>query len=80
MAPPLPPPAVPGWAGFCPYPMARLLVMTLLLTTQETPMLLSAPPLEHRPPVNVSLVMYTGRFRHWASARMAAPPRSGPCA
>ena len=43
-------------------------------------MLLSAPPLEHRPPVNVSLVMYTGRLRHWASARTAAPPRSGPCA
>ena len=41
-------------------------------------MLLSAPPLEHCPPRNVSLVMKTGLSRHWASARIAAPPRSGP--
>ena len=58
--------------------MALLFVITLLVTTQDTPMLLSAPPLEHRPPENVSLVMYTGRLRYWASARIAAPPRSGP--
>src|SRR4249919_1787678 len=52
--------------------------MTLLSTTQDTPMLLSAPPLEQAPPRKVSLVMYTGRFSHWDSARIAAPPRSGP--
>src|SRR6516165_5372559 len=52
--------------------------MTLLRTTQEVPMLLSAPPLEQAPPRKVSLVMYTGRFCHWDRARIAAPPRSGP--
>src|SRR5450432_204343 len=41
-------------------------------------MLLSAPPLEHTPPRNVSREMYTGRPRYSLSARMAAPPRSGP--
>src|SRR6516165_3449612 len=78
MAPPLPPPGVPDAAGFAPLPIALLPVITLLSTVQETPMLLSAPPLEHCPPRNVSLVMNTGLLRHWASARIAAPPRSGP--
>src|SRR5215471_18246083 len=41
-------------------------------------MLLSAPPLEQAPSRKVSLVMYTGRPSHWDSARIAAPPRSGP--
>src|SRR5215468_3940824 len=78
MAPPLPPPGVPDRAGLAPTPIAWLRVMTLLSTTQDTPMLLSAPPLEQAPPRKVSLVMYTGRFSHWDSARIAAPPRSGP--
>src|SRR6478672_3601222 len=78
MAPPLPPPGVPDRAGLAPEPIAWLRVMTLLSTTQDTPMLLSAPPLEQAPPRKVSLVMYTGRFSHWDSARIAAPPRSGP--
>ena len=30
--------------------MARLWLMTLFSTTQDTPMLLSAPPFEHCPP------------------------------
>src|SRR5215470_15071583 len=78
MAPPLPPPGVPDRAGLAPRPIAWLWVMTLLSTTQDTPMLLSAPPLEQAPPRKVSLVMYTGRLSHWDSARIAAPPRSGP--
>src|SRR5215831_7072758 len=78
MAPPLPPPGVPDRAGLAPWPIAWLWVMTLLSTTQDTPMLLSAPPLEQAPPRKVSLVMYTGRLSHWDSARIAAPPRSGP--
>src|SRR5215472_12131032 len=80
MAPPLPPPGVPDRAGLAPWPIAWLWVMTLLSTTQDTPMLLSAPPLEQAPPRKVSLVMYTGRLSHWDSARIAAPPRSGPVA
>src|SRR5689334_10368606 len=68
MAPPLPPPGVPDRAGLAPEPIAWLRVMTLL----------SAPPLEQAPPRKVSLVMYTGRLSHWDSARIAAPPRSGP--
>ena len=50
MAPPLPPPGVPPRAGLAPRPIAELRVMTLLSTTQETPMLDSAPPLEQTPP------------------------------
>src|SRR6266545_1007206 len=72
MAPPLPPPGVPPRAGLAPLPN------TLLSTTHETPMLLSPAPLEHTPPLNVLLTTYTGRPRDWLSARMAAPPRSGP--
>jgi hypothetical protein len=53
MAPPLPPPGVPAWAGLAPSPMARL-------------------------PVKVLPVISTGRLAYWLSARMAAPPRSGP--
>jgi hypothetical protein len=41
--------------------MALLLVKTLLKTSHWTLMLLSAAPLEQRPLLNVSLVMYTGR-------------------
>src|SRR5215469_7434406 len=78
MAPPLPPPGVPARAGLAPDPIAWLWVITLLSTTQDVPMLLSAPPLEQAPPRKVSLVMYTGRFCHWDRARIAAPPRSGP--
>src|SRR3954466_6077953 len=57
--------------------------MTLFSTTQETPILLSAPPLEHEPPCpgappNVLPTTYTGRFLDWLSTRIAAPPRSGP--
>src|SRR4029453_16870182 len=83
MAPPLPPPGVPGFAGFAPRPIAELCDSTLLSTTHDTPMLLSAPPLEHTPPCpaappNVLLTTYTGRSRCWSSTRMAAPPRSGP--
>src|SRR3569833_402318 len=83
MAPPLPPPGVPPRAGLAPEPTAELYDRTLLSTVQETPMLLSAPPLEHEPPCpdtppNVLLTTYTGRFRDWLSTRMAAPPRSGP--
>src|SRR5262249_61234739 len=77
-APPLPPPGVPRGAGFAPQPMAALLMKTLLRTSHWTLMLLSAPPLEQRPPRNVSPVIYTGRFLYWASTRMAPPPRSGP--
>src|ERR1017187_278526 len=78
MAPPLPPPGVPWADGLPPQPIARLYLSTLLSTSQETPMLLSAQPLEHTPPRNVSREMYTGRFRYSLRARMAAPPRSGP--
>src|SRR5262245_18075670 len=46
-------------------------------------MLDSAPPLEQEPPwpgapPNVLSTMYTGRPCDWLSARMPAPPRSGP--
>ena len=58
--------------------MARLPVKVLSCTTQDTPMLLRAPPLEHTPPVKVLPVTSTARFWYWLSARMAAPPRSGP--
>src|SRR4051794_10145753 len=83
MAPPLPPPGWPACAGFAPRPTAVLCVIRLLSTTQDTPMLLSAPPLEHTPPCpfappNVDCATYTGRPWYWSSARIAAPPRSGP--
>src|SRR6478735_5761201 len=78
MAPPLPPPAVPPRAGFAPRPTARLPVKVLLSTRQETPMLLNAPPLLHRPPRKELRTTYTGRSRCWSSTRTAAPPRSGP--
>ena len=49
MAPPLPPPGVPARAGW--RRADRLLwVKTLLSTVHDTPMLLSAPPLEHALP------------------------------
>lgn len=38
-------------------PIARLYLSTLLSTTQDTPMLLSAPPLEHTPSRNVLRLM-----------------------
>ena len=44
----------------------------------ETPMLLSAEPLLHRPPVKVERRTTTGRSRCWSSTRTAAPPTSGP--
>jgi hypothetical protein len=50
MPAPLPPPGLPERAGFAPFPIALLWLMTLLRTTHETPMLLSAPPFEHVPP------------------------------
>ena len=50
MAPPLPPPGVPGRWGLAPLPMASLKLSTLLMTCHDTPMLLSAPPFEHRLP------------------------------
>src|ERR1041384_3508303 len=78
MAPPLPPPGVPGRAGLAPRPTAELWCSTEFSTTQETPMLLSAPPLEHEPPSKVLVVMYTGCPFDWLSTRRAAPPRSGP--
>ncbi len=46
MAPPLPPPGVPGWAGLPPLPIAWLFENTLLMTVHDTPMLLMPPPLE----------------------------------
>jgi hypothetical protein len=57
MPPPLPPPGAPELAGLAPQPMAWLPAMTLLSTTQDTPMLLSAPPLEQTPPRNVLCTM-----------------------
>src|ERR1700759_1808014 len=78
MAPPLPPPGVPAWAGLAPSPMAWLPVMMQLITVQETPMLLRAPPLEHTPPVKVLPTTYNGWFWYWLRARMGAPPRAGP--
>ena len=36
------------------------------------------PPLEQTPPVNVLFTTYTGSLLYWLSARIAAPPRSGP--
>src|SRR6476469_6719077 len=83
MAAPLPPPGVPARAGLAPLPIARLWLMTLLSTTHETPMLLSAPPFEHvfpslAEPPNVLLVTYTGSPWDWLSTRSAAPPTSGP--
>lgn len=57
MAAPLPPPGVPEAAGLAPKPMAWFPVMTLLSTTQDSPMLLSAPPLEQTPPRNVLCTM-----------------------
>src|SRR5579859_526339 len=80
MAPPLPPPGVPPRAGLAPCPMAWLPVITQLSTAHETPMLDSAPPLEHTPSVKVLPNTYTGRLCDWLSARTAAPPRSGPVA
>src|SRR5487761_743659 len=80
MAAPLPPPGVPPRAGFAPQPIAWLCVRTLLSTTHDTPMLLSAPPLAHTPSRKVLCTMYTGRLRYWLSALIAAPPRSGPVA
>src|SRR5256885_14213674 len=83
MAPPLPPPGVPPRAGLAPRPTAVLSLSTLLRTTQETPMLLSALPLAHtppspEPPPNVLFTTYTGAPWHWLSTRSAAPPRPGP--
>src|SRR5581483_9680566 len=57
--------------------------MTQLSTLHETPMLLSAPPLEHTPPCpgappKVLSTTYTGMPCHCSRARTAAPPRSGP--
>src|ERR1700733_870821 len=78
MAPPLPPPGGPGEAGFPPQPIALLFVNTLSSTSHWTLMLLRAPPLEQRPAVKLSSVMWTGRFSYWARARIAPPPRSGP--
>ncbi len=57
-----------------PWPIAWLPVMRLSSTAQWTPMLLSAPPLEHAPPRNMLYDTYTGRFWYWLSARMAVPP------
>ena len=58
--------------------MARLWVKRLLSTAYDTPMLLSAPPLEHiaqiGAPSKVEFTTYTGRFYDWLNARMAAPP------
>src|SRR5689334_3426689 len=78
MAPPLPPPGVPLRAGLAPLPMAWLRVNRLFRMVQDTPMLLSAPPLEHTPPSKVLPTMYTGRSFDWSKTRTAAPPRSGP--
>src|ERR1022692_4039769 len=61
MAPPLPPPRVPGFAGLAPQPIARLWAIRLSRITHETPMLLSAPPFEHTP-------------RRPPRAKMAPPP------
>ena len=47
MAPPLPPPGVPGFAGLAPLPIAWLPVNTLLRMVHDTPMLEIAPPFEH---------------------------------
>src|SRR5262245_21348013 len=63
--------------------MARLKLNTLLRTTHETPMLLSAAPFEHvlpRPlaPPNVLWTTYTGAPLYWLSTRNAPPPTSGP--
>src|SRR5580693_3971105 len=78
MAPPLPPPGAPVLAGLAPQPIAWLPVSRLLITVHDTPILLSAPPFEHTPPVNVLCTMYTGTAGSCSNARMAAPPRSGP--
>jgi hypothetical protein len=83
MAPPLPPPGVPGCAGLAPWPVAWLWVKTLLSTVHETPMLLSAPPLEQAlpspgAPPKVELTTNTGSPPDWLRARMAPPPTSGP--
>ena len=58
--------------------MALFWAIRLSRITHETPMLLSAPPFEHTPRRNVLLMMCTGRPWYSLSARMAAPPRSGP--
>src|SRR5215216_3737920 len=78
MAPPDPPPGEPGAGGLAPRPMARLSENLELYTDQDTPMLLNADPLLHRPPVKVLSTTYTGSPRCCDSARTAAPPRSGP--
>src|SRR5690606_20029543 len=62
---------------------AWLWLSTLLSTTHETPMLLSAPPLAQDPPSpgappKVLPTTYTGSPWYWLSTRIAAPPRSGP--
>src|SRR5690606_16772770 len=83
MAPPLPPPGVPARAGLAPIPIASLEVKTLLRIVHDTPMLDTAPPLEHTlarspGPPKVLLTTYTGRSWNWSNTRMAAPPTSGP--
>ena len=81
MAPPPPPRCVGARAG---WPLADGPVVGEAAVEHgyDTPMLLSAPPLEHtlprsaRPP-KVEFTTYTGRFCDWLNARMAAPPRQG---
>jgi hypothetical protein len=58
--------------------MARLSRNVLLAIVHDTPMLLSAPPFEHRSPVKALPTTRTGRLRYWLSARTEAPPTSGP--
>ena len=60
--------------------MARLPVKRLLSTVHETPMLLSAAPLEHTFATKRLPTTYTGRSWNWDRARTPAPPRSGPVA
>src|SRR3954447_1158360 len=78
MAPPEPPPLVPGRVGLAPCPIARLCRNTLLSTVHETPMLLSPEPLLQRPPRNVLPTTYAGARWDCERSRTAAPPRSGP--
>ena len=78
MAPPLPPPGVPAWAGLAPVPIARLSKKRLFSTVQETPMLLRAPPLLHTLLSKRLSATYTGRLSYCERARMAPPPMSGP--
>jgi len=57
-----------------------LALKRLLSTVQETPMLLSAPPLAHVLALKRLPTTYTGRPRYCDSARTAPPPMSGPSA